>query len=400
MRHIRELLRPPRGNGAERGFPVSFIDNGHSRLAGLMGVYGNMVVGADCLTLYDPSSEALLCSWKWQQLHQFHLSATEIKEDENKICVIHTSSEFCAGAGQLHVFCPQASELLDQLLTNGRVRRLMSSPLPSPPPLRHGARRLSRSESDLRCFRADEFSALGSPGQPCHFLRHKGVLERSHSSSRASATSDDYVQAIGGKVASSLISAGLGLLFSTPACSEADTESLHEYQQVGSLDSDEYDDESGDNSRPTRRESGVSVASGIYEEIADGDEEHSANHYENPAALRWGRAAEDRSNSPPPLPPRKQRLRFTDRSTHDDVGRELCYRTPPMLAPHWRHGTYPVAAASSSLPDFVRCLQPRSAWGGDTIPQPEPDYLPMSPGPVRVVAEEQHYTVMASVNTT
>lgn len=75
----------------ERGFPVSFIDNGHSRLAGLMGVYGNMVVGKDCLTLYDPSSEALLCSWKWQQLHQFHLSATEIKEDENMICIIHTS---------------------------------------------------------------------------------------------------------------------------------------------------------------------------------------------------------------------------------------------------------------------------------------------------------------------
>lgn len=109
-------------------------------------------------------------------------------------------SEFCAGAGQLHVFCPQASELLDQLLTNGRVRRLLSSPLPSPPPLRHGARRLSRSESDLHCFRANEFSALGSPGQHCHFLRRKGVLERSHSSSRASATSDDYVQAIGGKV--------------------------------------------------------------------------------------------------------------------------------------------------------------------------------------------------------
>jgi hypothetical protein len=109
-------------------------------------------------------------------------------------------SEFCAGAGQLHVFCPQASELLDQLLTNGRVRRLLSSPLPSPPPLHHGARRLSRSESDLLCFRANEFSAMDSPGQHCRFLRHKGVLERSHSSSRTSATSDDYVQATGGKV--------------------------------------------------------------------------------------------------------------------------------------------------------------------------------------------------------
>jgi hypothetical protein len=115
------------------------------------------------------------------------------------------------------------------------------------------------------------------------------------------------------QVASSLISAGLGLLFSTPACSEADTESLHEYQQVLSQDSDEYDDETGDNSRPTRRESGVSVASGIYEEIADGDIEHSTNHYENPATLQWGRATVDKGNSPPPLPPRKQRDRFTDR---------------------------------------------------------------------------------------
>jgi hypothetical protein len=89
------------------------------------------------------------------------------------------------------------------------------------------------------------------------------------------------------------------------------------------------------------------------------------------------------------------------RSIHDNVGREWCHRTPPTLAPRLRHKPYPGAAASSSLPDFVRCLQPhRSAWGGDAATQPEPDYVPMSPGPVRVVAEEQHYTIMASVNTT
>lgn len=75
----------------DRGLPVSFIDNAHSRLAGLTGVYGNLVVGPHCLTLHDPSTEQLLCSWKWQQLHQFHLAATEIKDDENKICIIHTS---------------------------------------------------------------------------------------------------------------------------------------------------------------------------------------------------------------------------------------------------------------------------------------------------------------------
>jgi hypothetical protein len=86
LRYHRNILY-----AVDRGFPISFIDNGHSRLAGLTGVYGNLVVGPNCLTLYDPSSEELLCSWKWQQLHQFHFSATEIKEDENKICIIHTS---------------------------------------------------------------------------------------------------------------------------------------------------------------------------------------------------------------------------------------------------------------------------------------------------------------------
>ena len=110
-------------------------------------------------------------------------------------------------------------------------------------------------------------------------------------------------------MASSLISAGLGLLFSTPACSEADTESLHEYQQVGSLDSDDCDDDS----LPCRRESGVSIASGIYEEIVDSAPTDSTNHYENPAMLQWGDSIDDKDDSPPPLPPRKQRQHYLHR---------------------------------------------------------------------------------------
>jgi hypothetical protein len=133
------------------------------------------------------------------------------------------------------------------------------------------------------------------------------------------ATEFSYCSALFGlpdlvQVASSLISAGLGLLFSTPACSEADTESLHEYQQVGSLESDEYDDEPGNSPLSTRRESGISIASGIYEEIADGDRLDSTNHYENPATLRCSRAAEDMGGDlPPPLPPRKQKHHLLDR---------------------------------------------------------------------------------------
>jgi hypothetical protein len=89
---------------------------------------------------------------------------------------------------------------------------------------------------------------------------------------------------------------------------------------VGSLDSDECDEElissrlePGDNSLPLRRESGVSIASGIYEEIADGDTQSSTNHYENPATLHWGCLTEHKGDSPPPLPPRKQTHHYLDR---------------------------------------------------------------------------------------
>ncbi|XP_069700355.1 uncharacterized protein [Periplaneta americana] len=397
MQHIRDLLRPPRNGSEECGFPVSFIDNAHSRVAGLTGIYGNLVVGTHRLTLHDPHSGHILCTWKWQHLHQFHLAATGVKDDHNKICIIHTSGDYCAGAGQLHLFSLRAPELLDKLLTSGRVRRLLSSPLPSPPPLRRWARRLSRSESDLHCFSNREYnSGSGSPRQHQHFMRHNGILEKSHSGS-----SDDYVQIVGDKVANSLISAGLGLLFSTPACSEADTESLHEYQQVGSVDSDDCDDDTTDNSFSLRRESCVSVASGIYEEISDSESRRSiTNHYENPACLMMQTGSlEDKEDLPPPLPPRKLRHHFSD-SVHEDGAKEYCYRTPPIPAPWTRHNTFS-GKASSCSPELIGWMPPhRTIWATDTPSKIEPDYLPMSPDPARVMAEEQHYTVMASINST
>ena len=76
------------------GFLVSLVDNTHSRIAGLMGLYGSLAVGPHRVTLHDSTTGQLIYSWKWQHMHQFHLAATENKEDENKICVIHTSRYF------------------------------------------------------------------------------------------------------------------------------------------------------------------------------------------------------------------------------------------------------------------------------------------------------------------
>ena len=82
---------------------------------------------------------------------------------------------------------------------------------------------------------------------------------------------------------------------------------------MGSLDSDEYDDEPVRSPLPTRRESGISIASGIYEEIADEVTKNGTSHYENPVTLRCSRAADDTGDLPPPLPPRKQQHHLLDR---------------------------------------------------------------------------------------
>lgn len=90
------------------------------------------------------------------------------------------------------------------------------------------------------------------------------------------------------------MSAGLGLLLTTPGCSEPD--SLHDYQCLDShwpsLDTlTDLPDVRRRQYAAGRRESGMSVASGIYEEIEERPDEYRAAY----------RALSD----PPPLPPRK-----------------------------------------------------------------------------------------------
>jgi len=96
------------------------------------------------------------------------------------------------------------------------------------------------------------------------------------------------------KVASGLLTAGLGLMLTTPGCSEPD--SLHDYQCLDALWPDPGADQLSDLPdlshrvyKPGRRESGVSIASGIYEEIEELPDES------------WERSGP----LPPPLPPRK-----------------------------------------------------------------------------------------------
>ncbi|XP_067003168.2 uncharacterized protein [Anabrus simplex] len=438
MAHIRNLLRPyPHFDlNSQIGscdFRVSLIDNPHSQVAGLTGFYGVLSVGARHIMLSGSSLDEVTVTWDWSHFHQFHLAATGRKEDENRICVLHTSSEFCAGPGQIYFFCMHAPKLLQCLLKKGH----MYQAFPSPVPLRSG-RRLSRSESDLRCYYTAEEANNASGSQdgyysPSDFLR-RPVLMRSHSGSRdsgvrVSSASDDSTQPVRGKVASSLISAGLGLLFSTPGCSETDNESLHEYQHIGSYDSDDEGEEVGalfrTNSTSThspRRESGISLASGIYEEILEDNvssavggssEKETQNHYENPTSLGWGKAYEE-SSCPPPLPPRKHNFSMQAKASMSDEAldeKSKCgYKIPgavlvlptPLALQQGRFQSY--SASCSSLPAGA----PWDHWPVRrrllTETETEPDYVPMSPGGSSVLKsapqhEEQHYMVMASLNS-
>lgn len=433
MMHIRNLLHPEEqfdlsAQHEDGVFSVSLIDNPLSQSAGLSGFYGLMTVESCHIRLSKHSQDDVVASWDWDQFHQFHLAATGKPEDENNICVIHTSSEFPAGPGQLYIFCLKAPQLLDALLRRGQRRH----PLPQPFSLQN-SRRLSRSESDLRCYcSVAEATVVGSPSK---FLRHAALI-RSHSGSRdsgvrISTASDDSGHDGQGKLANGVISAGLGLLFSTPGCSEADTESLHEYQHIGSCESEEdieqvaalFRTNSVTNNYSPRRESGISLASGIYEEIADDvfpalTEGQTQNHYENPASLGWRKSLEDTS-PPPPLPPRKfhsQAKCSMSEEALDEKSKSPSFTSSasvrfPMLS-SWRQGSFPGYSAScSSLASSL----PPTPWAGKWMgpkgplpPEPEPeeesDYVPMSPrgvpllpSPPPPMNEESHYMVMASL---
>lgn len=41
-------------------------------------------------------------------------------EDVKRICVLHTTKEFCCGIGEIYLFCLDAKKLLQDLVTQGR----------------------------------------------------------------------------------------------------------------------------------------------------------------------------------------------------------------------------------------------------------------------------------------
>ena len=229
-------------------------------------------------------------------MNQFHLATAGRPDDVKRICVIHTTKEFRNGVGELHIFCLAAQKLLQDLVTQGRGPRV-----------RKGAQRpLSLSEGDLRLSIHNDNSSDGNNGFP--------TLQNT--------------------VASSFVTAGLGLLISARSGSEAKllhdlvenrreneknsstihghsraVDNVYQHEPANAFNIGSSLEELEEPSL-LRRISGISVASGIYEEIKETPNIRTSFRlqsriYESPKNLFFGSFPWN-MEEPPPLPPRKR----------------------------------------------------------------------------------------------
>lgn len=236
------------------------------------------------------------------------------------------------------------------------------------------------------------------------------------STSPSQSHSGSALSLFGGKIASGLLSAGLGLILSTPGGSEAED---------NDVDADEDADDDGDvlpadpaaeadlasivgaerAALDRRRESAVSVASGIYEEISDcvalyENAAHAAaalsrrasngheNHYEDPILLLTPRAAPAEglplggldgrtAPPPPPLPPRQNLTPISELLTRARAARAADGGVDADGYVQMGLVRSMVKSAAKSDAPFEFLCAARCASGPAS--DAEPTYLPMSP---------------------
>ncbi|KAJ8934482.1 hypothetical protein NQ314_013357 [Rhamnusium bicolor] len=329
----------------DSNFRVSLVDNKHSRTAGLIGLFGVLGMSSQEIFISDPCTGEPKISFKWFQFHQFHHQAPAQPVDKEKVIVMHTSGEFPAGPGQLYLYCEDGSNLLNHLVAKGKLSK-------SPPGI-ISSRRLSRSEGDLCC--ASNNFYLYTPDSPSYF---RSKTDSEDSGVRVSVSSDDSGYVTKSKNASSNLSVGIALITKTPGESETEDSS----QDLANID-----EEFPRGSLP-RRESGVSLASGIYEEIPDdypkispnkNDPKYTNHVYENPLELILG-VKSSKYFSPPPLPPR--RLQFS-----------------PDSEERYRHSHYLPTSIFSPFKPRSHTLPAKDLSKLSQIFTAESDYVVMSP---------------------
>lgn len=250
MANIRQLLRPRNLKVAPGSHSISIVDNLHSKASGITGLYGDLMTNAMGVIIKDVHSGEIIENFKWKELGQFHLVTAGRPEDVKCICVVHTTKEFRTGIGELHLFCLEATKLLQDLVTQGRGRRHKQT----------NRRPLSLSEGDIRAITRDELSRSFST-----------VNERMElkTLNKKRETSEKYEE-ISCKMPS----------------------------KVGE---DVYQPEPYSNH--VRRCSDISTTSGIYEEIPEEQDKNAAAASSSYMEHLFRQRAAD---EPPPLPPRQR----------------------------------------------------------------------------------------------
>ncbi|KAF3425469.1 hypothetical protein E2986_03486 [Frieseomelitta varia] len=244
MTNIRQLLKPRILKFEPGSYKVSIVDNLHSKASGLTGLYGDLTTNTSGVVIKDIHSGEILENFKWYELNQFHLVTAGRPDDVKCICVIHTTEEFRAGIGELHLFCLEAGELLQDLVTQGR----------GPKHKQIKTRPHSLSEGDIRVCRDKRprwFSVTTEK------MKLKG-------------------------------------------------EPNEKYEEIGcrtsnKMNEDVYQPEPYSHHH-TRSHSDISVTSGIYEEIPDELEKNAIAT----SSFYMEHFLRDRSEKPPPLPPRQR----------------------------------------------------------------------------------------------
>ncbi|CAG9765710.1 unnamed protein product [Ceutorhynchus assimilis] len=349
-------------------FRISLVDTEHSRNAGLLGLYGVLNANAQEIVINDPCTGAPKIGWKWYHFHQFHLQATCEQNDDKKIVVMHTSREFPAGPGQLLLYCREGPQLLRYLISRGQGARFSSGLL--------CAKRFSRSEGDLCGSRSSV------PDSPLCFRSQTGSEDSGVPNSNVS---EDNEYSLKSKTESNLVNLGMSEITKTPGGSE--TEDSYPDLRVPSLEHLKI-------SMP-RNESGVSLSSGIYEEIPDDYQSTNQNNhnsltdlkqlshiYENPFEMVFDKKLGFFFKAPP-LPPRTF-TSFTLQRRKEPI------EVPPISPCKQRCNTLPAKDLAKISQIFNS--NPQSAV--------ESDYVVMSPNKTlertKKILTENFYVPMSS----
>ncbi|KAJ8963288.1 hypothetical protein NQ318_018755 [Aromia moschata] len=243
---------------------------------------GVLNVNSQEILISDPCTGDPKITWKRFHFHQFHHLAPAHLADEKKVIRV---------SGWPRPVAHLLQGGLETTASSSQGKSMRASPGII------SSKRLSRSEGDL-CFAFDNTQCL--PDSPICF---RSQSESEDSGVRVSVSSDDSDYTVMSKNESGFHEAGLALITKTPGGSESEGSA----QDLADIE------EETEKGKLPRRESGVSLASGIYEEIPDDHSESFHNKassgetshvYENPLELILG-ARDGKYFKPPPLPPRR-----------------------------------------------------------------------------------------------